>query len=141
MMLGTTTVPKHEPVGDLWSASARLALAGVAAHESRASATYYRKWLQQYFHSYQDSLRAVSAASGPGAVMVLVVQDSYYKDLRIDLASITLENAAQQGWREAQRYDFVAPTTMASINTRSRVYRSSFTATESVIVFERRRDS
>jgi hypothetical protein len=66
---------------------------------------------------------------------VLVVQDSYYKNLHNDLPRIFVEMAARQKLTLIERRDFPLSRTMAGINPRVSDYRKSFSATESVLSF------
>ena len=134
-MLGTTTVEASEPRRTRWSPAADALLADVSAHTSRASSTYYRKWLAQYLDGYLSSLTNVAALVDTDATIALVVQDSYYKDHHIDLAAITTEFAASLGWLPVGRFDFSAPRSMARINKKIRPYRDSFESTETLLVF------
>jgi hypothetical protein len=138
-MLGTTTVPRQSTSGtDLLSATAQAVLRQVETHQSHASRTYYVKWLAQFLSHYEKSMNAVTQMATSGARAALVVQDSYYKEIRIDLAQITEEICHQLGWESSARRDFYVPKTMARVNTPSRAYRSDFSAVESLLIFKKR---
>lgn len=135
-MLGTTTVPRSlaldaQSLGDL----AVRVLDNVSHHTSRASSTYYWKWLAQYFNGYADSMAEITRLMSPGATMAVVVQDSYYKNIHIDLPAITAEMGKLNGLELTREYDYCVPRTMAGINTRSRKYRNTFSAMEKVMIF------
>ncbi|MNP67439.1 hypothetical protein D3C76_1632740 [compost metagenome] len=76
---------------------------------------------------------AKSLKGGGGAV--LVVQDSYYKDIHNDVASIVTEMAQFQGLTLFRREDFAQRNSMSGINTRSRKYDKPAGSVESVICF------
>jgi hypothetical protein len=139
-MLGTTTVPRQSTSNraDLLSATARAVLRQVETHPSQASSTYYVKWLAQFMSQYEKSMNAVTHMAVPGARAALVVQDSYYKNVRIDLAQITEEICSRLGWELSARRDFYVPKTMAGLNTPSRAYRTDFSAVESLLIFKKR---
>lgn len=136
-MLGTTTVPKAVAVSPshIGNEAARL-LHDVSHHQAKASATYYRKWLAQYYDGLATSLDQLSALDQL-RVMALVVQDSHYKEIRMDLASIMTEMCTMRGWTLAARRDFPVPRTKATINPGTRKYRDTFDAAESVLVLGR----
>jgi hypothetical protein len=67
-----------------------------------------------------------------------VVQDSYYKDIRIDLPGITVDLLQMRQWTLARSYVFPLRTTMAGINRGTRKYRTNFSATEQVLIFTRK---
>ncbi len=136
--LGTTTVPKEEP----WlpatpSKTLIQLLARVRNHDSKASKTYYSKWLGQYFTEYTKALRAITSVIATNGALALVVQDSHYKNVRIDLHAITTEVLAGWGWELLRAYPYQIPVTKAAMNTRSRMYRAGSSATETVSVYTR----
>jgi hypothetical protein len=67
----------------------------------------------------------------------LVVQDSFYKEIKNDLPQIVLEMASSRGLNLQSRVDFNHSTTMAGLNPSVHHYRKDFSATESVLVFTR----
>lgn len=136
-MLGTTTVPRTvavspREIGD----EAASVLHAVSHHTAKASATYYRKWIAQYYEGLARSLDQLSALDKL-AILVLVVQDSHYKEIRIDLASTMVEMCTMRGWALAARRDFTVSKTKATINPGTRKYRKTFDAMESVLVLGR----
>lgn len=134
LMLGTTTVESQLGRTEGFGPEADALLAKVSAHSSRASSTYYRKWLAQYLDGYQRSIVVLTELMAPGSRAALVVQDSFYKDIHIDLALITRQMCEAAGWVHESTIDFDVPRTMASINSRSRPYRESATVTESLLI-------
>jgi hypothetical protein len=133
-MVGTPTMT-HETVDpDNWGVTATKFLDAVAGHRSRASASYYLKYYQQYYAGMWASLHELRRVTRPGAPCVLVVQDTFYKDLLNDTPGILLEMAEAAGFAERTRHDFAVPRTKAGMNPKARQYRSSSAATESVIV-------
>lgn len=137
-MIGTPTIPAAEPVTDFLSASktSRTFLEQVVKHESKASNGYYRKFFLGYLSGMNESMAEISRVARSGAPIVFVVQDSYYKEIRIDLAAIIGEMARAHGLRAVADHNFevIARRNYATINPRSRVYRSSTPATESVLI-------
>jgi DNA modification methylase len=128
------TVGQDQPVGH----TALQFLDRVANHGSRASAGYYLKFFERYFAGLAASIREMSRVAKPGAGMAVVVQDSYYKEVRLDLARVLVELAARSGWNCQDSYDFPVHT-MAAVNRGARSYRSNFWATESVLIFAKQR--
>lgn len=134
LMLGTTTVESQIGRTEGFGLEADSLLDKVATHSSRASSTYYRKWLAQYLDGYQKSILMLTDVMAPSSRVALVVQDSFYKEIHIDLALITRQMCEAAGWAHESRIDFDVPRTMASINPRSRPYRDNATATESLLI-------
>jgi SAM-dependent methyltransferase len=137
-LIGTSTVPADMPSvpSDLGPTCTRF-LGALSRHTSKASSTYYYKNHVQYFQSIGNSISEISRVLKPSGKCVLVVQDSYYKDLHNDLPSIFIEMAELRDLELRDRSDFAVSRTMAGIHPGANEYRSKFSATESVLVFER----
>lgn len=67
----------------------------------------------------------------------MVVQNSYYKEILLDLPRVASQLAEATGWRIEQRFDFEVGRTMAVVNPRARAYRQDFGAVESVLLLQR----
>lgn len=134
-MVGTPTMWAESAKGDeAWGTDATSLLEKVAKHPSRASATYYLKYFTQYFQSMWQSLGEIGRVSKTGAPLVLVVQDSYYKEIHVDLPAILLQMVCSRGWTQIERVDYLTQITKAAIHPGARKYRTSFGAVESVLV-------
>ena len=118
----------------LASETASAVLKAVSGHSSKGSVSYYLPWLRNYFHDVQSSIAELSRiVKGSGRICV-VVQDSYYKEHRVDLQSIVIELMEAAGRNLDDRRDYSAP------NPRSKIAHSSGrllvrNATETVLVF------
>ena len=137
-MIGTSTI-----VGDglaidsSWGKTCKRFLGKVKRHPSKASDSYYLKNHKQYFAGLAHSLVEIGRILKRDAPCVLVVQDSYYKELHNDLPTIVGEMGGELGWRLRERHDYTPSQIMASVHKTATRYRSRATATESVLVFER----
>jgi SAM-dependent methyltransferase len=135
-LIGSATVPKVIPSTSAeWGGTCLGFLETLREHASKASATYYYKNHLQYFRSLSASIQEISRVLKPDGRCVLVVQDSYYKDLHNDLPLMLAEMATSRGLALEEKCDFPLSRTMAGINPRAKGYRVSFSATESVLVF------
>lgn len=137
-MLGSVKVP----VGDVqqsadWGPTCNKFLDAVKAHPSKASSGYYYKTHLDYFEKMHRSLRNVSSAMKPSGAAVLVVQDSFYKDVHNPLPTAVAEIAAVHGLRLRRREDFRLSKTLAGSHPHSRSYRKTFEAVEAVLCFEK----
>jgi len=134
-MIGTPTVsgPSPQP-SKAWGRSAIELLAKVEGHPSRASGTYYLRWIKQYLAAMWESLVQVRRVSRSSAPLVVVVQDSYYKELHVDLPTILSEMIRGLGWSQIRRVDYPVLANRAAINPESKKYRVSFDAVESVLI-------
>lgn len=134
-MLGTPISPKDNiQVDPRWGATCVSFLENVRSHSSRASSGYYYNTHLDYFHKLGRCIQRLSQSLKPKGAAVLVVQDSYYKDVHNDLPTIVSEMSRSFGLHLCRREDFTARS-MSSINVKSRRYRSSGMATESVLCF------
>lgn len=115
-LIGNTTVPKSEgTVSKQLGPTCLEFLAKLSKHEAKASATYYYKNHLQYFQSLARSLSEISRVLKPKGRCVLVVQDSFYKDLHNDLPRIITEMANRRSLNLTAKFDFPLPRTMALI--------------------------
>jgi SAM-dependent methyltransferase len=141
-LIGTSTVPEETPeVSDRFGEECRRFLSVIERHRSHASSTYYYKNHIQYFSSISKSLAEISRVLKPGARCVLVAQDSYYKESHNDLPNIIREMSEMQGLRQIEKFEFPLTRTLAGINPGSKDYRSSFGATECVLVLGKQNTS
>ena len=137
-MIGSTRVPQHAiaPSSE-WGAACIEFLRSLRAHPSKASAGYYYKTHLDYFDKLSRSLKQMDKALKVGGRAIIVVQDSYYKNVHNDIPLIVTEMAEIVGLRQKHREDFRISRTMANMNPKVRAYRSDVGATEAVICFER----
>lgn len=137
-LIGSTTVPSAAPVvpSDLGETCLTF-LDALSRHSSKASSTYYYKNHAQYFRSIASSLSEISRVLKRCGRCVLVVQDSYYKNLHNNLPQMFVEIADCRGLSLEEKHDFPLPRTMAGINPGANGYRRSFSATESVLVLSK----
>ncbi|CAD7724604.1 hypothetical protein LMG31886_06700 [Xanthomonas hydrangeae] len=136
--MGTTTVEKD--IGDIdqrWGASCCKFLDSVRNHPSKASSTYYLKSHIQYFKGLFKSIEECQRVLRKGGAAVFVVQDSEYKGVRNDLASITAEMFESFGVQSTGRDDFEKRISMRSLNTGSKMYASGAFPIESVLTFKK----
>jgi SAM-dependent methyltransferase len=138
-MIGSTRVPRQSPrVEETWGDTCLSFLASVKQHPSKASAGYYYKSHADYFDKMFSAFTSLSTVMRPSAKAVIVVQDSYYKELHNDLARIFSEMATNAGLKLTQRADFDAKRSMGSVNRGTRAYRTNYCPVESVLCFEKR---
>lgn len=107
----------------------------ITLHPSKASSTYYLRTYLQYFHGMFQSLQEIDRVLKNGGKSVFVVQNSFYKDVYIDLGRILIEMGRILGWEVAVTFDFAFKQNMMHINTRSKRYRGSSIETESALFF------
>lgn len=124
-MIGTPTIADEiPPRSTKWGTTCSKLLNRVSRHSSRASKSYYLKTLIQYFDGIYKSLAEIDRVLAKKAEGFFVIQDSYYKEIRVDLAEIFTEMAGNIGWRCDSRLDFESPRTMVGVNRGARVYNN-----------------
>lgn len=142
-MIGTPTISSTS-IPDTpaeWGPAVKALLDAVRTHQSKASASYYLKTFIQYFDAMSRSIHELGRVVEPGGTLLLVVQDSFYKEIRVDLAALLTEIACRGEWVAAGQTDFTSSRSLAVINPRVRQYRSSFATAESVVWLRRKQVS
>ena len=137
-LMGTTTVPTsiETPIDDI-GATAKRILDAVARHQSKASRSYYWKWLAQYFSNFTSSLVQLSLVTSRSGTIGLVIQDSYYKEIHLDLGQITTEILGLSGWQLFCSYAFNVGRSLAQINPRAVAYGNNTPPPEKALFFRR----
>lgn len=137
-MLGSVRVPTQElQQEEEWGPTCNAFLDAVKNHTSKASSGYYYKTHLDYFEKMHRSLRSISSVMRSKGAAVLVVQDSFYKDVHNPLPTIVGELADAHGLRLRRREDFHLSKTLAGSHPHSKSYRKTFGAVESVLCFEK----
>jgi hypothetical protein len=134
-MIGTTRVPhlRVQPA-ESWGTRCLSFLDALSAHSSKASKSYYLPTHVDYFDKMFRALERVSSALRSRGAMVLVVQDSFYKELHNDVPSVIADMAGAHGFELRQRLDFRSRNCMSQINPNVRTYRRAG-STEAVLSF------
>ena len=111
-------------------------VARVARHESHGSANYYAPWLRNYLAEIHEVLKLLAARVRPTGRIALVVQDSYYKSLHINLQDLVTQSLAESGRCLIARHDFPVRHSMTHMNSRARSHLGSRQHRESLLVYE-----
>ena len=134
-MIGSTQVPEGEiDVDEGWGETCLSFLAALKAHPSKASGGYYYRTHLDYFDKMNRSMQRLAVGLKVGGRAVLVVQDSYYKDIHNDLPTIITEIGAHHGLTLGQSKAFHLRS-MSDINPGRQTYVRPPGATESVLCF------
>lgn len=133
-LLGSATVSQRKPELDsAWGKTCNAFLDRVRQHPSKASSTYYYKNHVAYFRGLFLSLCEIARVLKQGAALMIVVQDSYYKEIHNDLPTITSEMSESAGLILKARSDFATSLSMARLNQKAWRSRARRPSVESVL--------
>lgn len=136
-MLGTTVVGASEKrIINALPATVLDTLSMIREHGSKASSTYYFKTFADYFIGLASSVKELYRVAKPGASLAIVVQDSNYKEVRIDLANLLISQAEKAGFLHRRRWDFRSRVTMRRLNRSSSSSKIN-PPVESVLLFKK----
>lgn len=136
-LMGTSTVNTKADIADeAWGDTCTRFLESVYNHPSKASRGYYFKNHLQYFKSLYMSVMELSRVLKPHGSCVLVVQDSFYKDIHNDVPGVVTEMASHAGMSIRRREDFQTNRSMVGLNGRAKKYLETRQNVESVLCFE-----
>ncbi len=135
-LMGTSTVPAaYKEEDSQWGKTCLEFLDRVRMHPSKASHSYYLKSHLQYYASLFKAMSEIGRVLKKDGKCVLVVQDSYYKNVYNDVSQITCEMAESVGLEVRRRDDFHAVRSMVRVNSKAREYMRTRKNNESVLCF------
>ncbi len=135
-MIGSTKVPSLAITPDQrWGKTCINFLESILNHTSKASSGYYYKTHLDYFNKMSISMNNIANSLKNGGRAVMVVQDSYYKDIHNNLPAIFVEMASNADLNFIRKEDFYVSNTFSGINPNTKKYRASASAVESVLCF------
>jgi hypothetical protein len=132
-MIGTPVVrgAREEP---LPGEKLQAFIKAVDEHDSYAAKSYYLKFYRSYFAGMERSFAELARVVKPGASLVFVAQDSWFKQLHVPVPELLAEMGERRGW-EVNRHDYPVVWNRAGMHPHGRTYRSSTRAVESVLIF------
>lgn len=138
LRLATTGSPQTRgaPAVDAPTCStARDVTARVTSHPSHGSANYYGPWIRRYLADLERSLTRIERSVSSTGRIGLVVQDSFYKKIHIDLQQIVTETLTGRGRRLLAREDHAVSHLFSRINPAAKRHLADRTHCESLLVF------
>jgi hypothetical protein len=137
-MIGTTTIHCSDcKIDEDWGNEISELLGKIKDHPSYASSNYYFKTYWQYFNDSYSSLCELNRVLKIDGYAVIVVQDSYYKEIHVDLAKIYAEMAYNLGWKRVDSIDFKKNQCIVSMNSKSHSYGKTSKRVETVLIFRK----
>lgn len=112
-------------------------LSRIQAHTSKASHSYYYKTFFDYFYKLQKSISETIRVTNDSSSIYIVVQDSHYKDVHIDLPFLVEDMFRNNGLGDLESKGFVDSVTMKNINPSS-VRRRGLIKPSEVVIRARR---
>ncbi len=135
-MTGTPLVKgRQTSTRRLRSSTAQSIVGDVLEHPSHGSAGYYGPWIANYFTELEDALLRMATAVRSKGRIGLIVQDSQYKEIHVDLQAVVTETLEASGRTLVHREDHVAPHLMSHLNARARLHKEVRKNHESLLVF------
>ena len=137
-MIGSPTVHKDVLKGEVSSELVKCnkLLDEIRKHDSKAAQSYYYKTYKQYILEMEASLKEIARVLVIEGIAILVIQDSWFKDIHVDVPGIVVEIAAQFNLKGKIQYYHVKQN-IAYINTKSRKYKKTKKASEAIIEFRK----
>lgn len=122
-MMGTVLVRDVGPGCPALPASALRVMDEVSDHPSKDSSGYYLKFFRQYLTDLLRFAHECKRVLRSDGRVVMVLQDSFYKDVRIPVADLAADVFALNGFEVRDAKAFPARRTWQHLNPASRRYR------------------
>lgn len=137
-LIGTTTVERKQiELRPEMGESCVMLLDAIYKHKTKASHSYYYKNFVQYFDGLSQSVSELARVLERGGRCIVVVQDSFYKEIKISLHTIVQEMAAIRSLHIVDVVSFNAKANMVNLNSASKKYRNNSDAREYVLIFQK----
>ena len=139
-MMGTTKIrgmSTELKAHILSSLTANAVIEEIRCHPTKASGTYYFQFFLQYFLDLERFFRWLSLKTCIGAVGMIVLQNSYYKDLPIPLVDIYQEMAEIYGFRSKIVAEWKKSNHIGQMSPTQRKHAPGKVLTESVVLLEK----
>ncbi len=135
-LMGTAAIRPTAPASPKVGPLASDLMRSIRSHPTKDAAGYYLKQFQQYFSDLAFSLDEMTRVTKPSALLVIVLQDSYFKDLHIPLAEVVAEEMTIRGWRTSASTRNTVTRLLTTMNTKARAYRKG-PVSESVLTLRK----
>lgn len=106
----------------------------IQEHSSKASSTYYYKYFYNYFYNMMASIEELRRVLKSNGSALLVVQDSYYKDIFVDLPLVVSSMGKMAGFSSEIVPLHKDNKPYSLIHRHAKNYRNKTSATESAVI-------
>lgn len=138
MLMGTTTLRTPPQRFVKLPSSVSSLLHAIKQHPSHRSAGYYHKNVSQYFEDAFLAVGELQRVMRPGGRAVLVLQNSYYKEIPIPLSDLFCDIGAAHGLVTSVVLRRAVGRSMTSLNTRSKRYNVTRAYSEDLVLMEKK---
>ncbi|MDP9901293.1 DNA methyltransferase [Variovorax ginsengisoli] len=114
--------------------AAREMLKAIGAHHTKAASAYYLRYFSSYFSDLAATLDGVVRAAPKGTI-VLVVQNSFFKEIEIDLCRVVIEHLERLGYLMIEKSSHLVRAPISDSNPRFKVYRDVNVKLEHALIF------
>ena len=138
-MIGTTKIVQKytSTAAPEWGELCKQTLENIYNHSSYASRRYYYHIHTDYFRRLSEATFSLARVMQRRSEGILVLQDSFYKDLKIQTPQICLEMLNNAGFSATIVRTTVVKAHMGRLSPAQTLYAPQKTLGESVIYFER----
>ena len=137
-LLGTSSIRNEKlELCNEWGSTCAAFLEQLYSHSSQASRGYYFKNHLQYFSALYKSVLECTRVLRHSGNCVYVVQDSFYKDIHNDVATIVTEMFKLNGLNLVQKSNFSKNNSISVINARAKKYSAARKTVETVLIFQK----
>jgi len=134
--IGSPTMRATQKTVSINNDSAQRLVKRIKTHGSWAADSYYAPYFTNYVSDLEKSISEIHRVVSTTGRIGLVVQDSYFKDIHIDLQGLVVSMMKDQRRSLSERHDFKVGASRVKMNPRSQVYLKSKTPKESLLIFE-----
>jgi hypothetical protein len=136
VQIGTPLIRSDLPSTHLPS-SVEALIERVRSHRSYASERYYAKGFRYYFDDMMRTLAQFSRWLAPKGILILVVQDTYYKEVLVPVADLLIDIAASAGLEPMARQNFKVRHPLSRLSPHSRAAMPKRQLHETALLFVR----
>lgn len=133
MMGAVVTNKQYASVCDFGGTLVGKTLNAIRSHHTKAAGTYYSRYFSRYFDDLLLSLDQLAVGVSSG-ITVFTLQNSFFKEVRIDLVGIVEEHMSARGFHTICREEYPSRSPIAGSNPKYRRYRNSNVSSETVLI-------
>lgn len=136
-MIGSTKNYGSGSIDAKWGYLCLHTINQIYNHNSKAASTYYYQNIIQYFDLLYNSLTEIDRVLKSGGVVVMVLQNSYFKEVRIDLPGIVSQMMESKGFVKKSEFVEECKHNINNLNSNSKKY-SINKSSEYVLIFKKK---